>query len=114
MAAKGSRSTPEKYQLRLYVAENTSQSTVALNNLRQLCEVHLAGRYTLEVINLVKNPELARADQILAVPTLVRKMPVPIRKFIGTLADTHRVLIDFHVNPEQAALPLTGKAATGA
>ena len=81
--------------LRLYVVGDTPQSILALANLRSLCEKHLAGRYRLEVINLSENPELAKADGILAVPTLVRKMPVPIRKFIGNLSNPERLLIDF-------------------
>jgi circadian clock protein KaiB len=97
----------EKYILRLYVADNTPQSAIAYRNLKKLCKLHLAGRYSLEVIDLVKNPERAKADRILAVPTLVRKMPTPIRKFIGNLSDTARVLIDFDVQP----LSLSGKAA---
>jgi circadian clock protein KaiB len=97
-----------KYILRLYVADNTPQSAIAYRNLKKLCKLHLAGRYSLEVIDLLKNPERAKADCILAVPTLVRKMPTPIRKFIGNLADTARVLIDFDVQPSS----LPGKAAT--
>lgn len=94
----------EKYMLRLYVADNTPQSTIALENLQKLCEEHLAGRYHLEVIDLLKNPERAQADQILAVPTLVRRLPSPIRKFIGTLSDTTRVLIDFDLPVHEAAM----------
>ena len=103
--------TIKKYVLRLYIADNTPQSAIAYRNLRKLCEQHLAGQYSLEVIDLMKSPELAKADQILAVPTLVRKMPVPIRKFIGTLTDTARVLVDFEVLPPAALAPSTGKVA---
>ena len=111
MAAKALR--PEvTYVLRLYVADNTPQSAIAYRNLKKLCELHLAGRYSLEVIDLVKNPARAKADHILAVPTLVRKMPTPIRKFIGNLAHTARVLIDFDVQPLSAAPSQPGKAAT--
>lgn len=109
MAAKASRKEP-KYVLRLYVADKTLQSAIAYRNLEKLCKLHLVGRYSLEVIDLVKNPERAKADQILAVPTLVRKMPRPIRKFIGNLADTARVLIDFDVQPP----PVPRKAALNA
>ncbi len=98
---------PEKYILRLYVANNTAQSAIAYRNLKKLCQLHLAGRYSLEVIDLVKNPQRAKADCIIAVPTLVRKLPTPIRKFIGNLSDTARVLIDFDVQPRS----LPGKAA---
>jgi circadian clock protein KaiB len=103
MATKAKRSE-EKYMLRLYVADSTPQSAIALVNLRRLCEEHLVGRYHLEVINLREKPELARIDQILATPTLVRKLPNPIRKFIGTLSDTTRVLIDFDLPIHQKAL----------
>lgn len=111
MAAKALRGE-DKYVLRLYVADNTPQSAIAYRNLKQLCKLHLAGRYSLEVIDLVKSPERAKADRILVVPTLVRKMPTPIRKFIGTLTDTARVLIDFDVHPPSLAPSRPGKAAT--
>ena len=111
MAAKALRAE-DKYVLRLYVSDNTPQSAVAYGNLKKLCQLHLAGRYTLEVIDLVKNPERAMADRILAVPTLVRKLPVPIRKFIGNLADPERVLIDFDVQPPSLATSQSRKAAT--
>lgn len=98
--------------MRLYIADNTPQSAMAYRNLKKLCNAHLAGQYSLEVIDLMKHPELARDDQILAVPTLVRKMPRPIRKFIGTLTDTARVLIDFDIIPPLAVGSNGGKAAT--
>ena len=103
----------KKYVLRLYIANNTPQSAIAYRNLKRLCSLHLAGQYSLEVIDLMQHPELARDDQILAVPTLVRKMPVPIRKFIGTLSDTARVLVDFEILPP-AVKPFTGKLAKDA
>ncbi len=91
------------FSLRLYVIGDTPQSALALGNLRALCDKHLAGRYRLEVVNLSDNPELAKADGILAVPTLVRKLPVPIRKFIGNLSNPERLLVDFDfVSPEAA------------
>ncbi len=83
----------EKWELRLYVAGQTSRSVAALSNLQRICEEHLAGQYLIEVIDLLKNPQLARGDQILAVPTLVRKLPVPVRKIIGDLSNTERVLV---------------------
>jgi circadian clock protein KaiB len=83
----------ERWDLRLYVAGPTPKSVAAFRNLEQLCEQHLAGRYRIEVIDLRKNPELAQRDQILAVPTLVRKLPSPIRKIIGSLAQTERVVV---------------------
>ena len=110
MAAK-TAAVDEKYVLRLYVVDNTPQSALAFRNLQTLCREHLAGRYRLDVIDLAKNHELAKADGILAVPTLVRKMPVPIRKFIGSLADTARVLVEFDLVPNATEPPLTGKVA---
>jgi circadian clock protein KaiB len=80
------------WELRLYVAGSTAKSLSAFRNIEQLCEEHLAGHYNIEVIDLMKNPQLAQSDQILAVPTLVRKRPVPTRKIIGTLSNTERVL----------------------
>ena len=90
--------TPE-WQLRLYVAGRTAKSNAALENLKQLCETHLAGRYDIEVIDLLVNPRLAAGDQILAVPTLVRKFPAPIRKIIGDLSNEARVLVGLDVQP---------------
>jgi len=81
------------WQLRLYVAGQTPKSLTAFSNLKQICETHLSGRYTIEVIDLVEHPQLSRGDQILAIPTLVRKLPMPVRKIIGDLSDTERVLV---------------------
>lgn len=86
-------SKPPKWQLRLYVAGQTARSVAALSNLRRICEEHLAGEYELEVVDVVKNPKLARGDQILALPTLVRKLPPPMKKIIGDLSNTERVII---------------------
>ena len=80
------------WELRLYVAGPTPKSTAAFRNIEQICKDHLAGLFHIEVIDLMKHPHLAQSDQILAVPTLVRKQPTPIRKIIGTLTDTDRVL----------------------
>ena len=88
-----------EWQLRLYVAGQTPRSAAALENLKRLCETHLAGRYTIEVIDLLVNPRLAAGDQILAVPTLVRKFPEPIRKIIGDLSNEERVLVGLDVQP---------------
>lgn len=88
-----------EWQLRLYVAGKTVKSVAALNNLKQLCETHLAGRYDIEIIDLLENPQLAAGDQILAVPTLVRKFPQPIRKIIGDLSNQERVLVGLDVQP---------------
>jgi circadian clock protein KaiB len=80
-------------KLRLYVAGQTPKSLAALSNLKQICAEHLDGKYELEVIDLIKNPQLAQGDQILAIPTLVRNLPVPIRKIIGDLSNVNRVLV---------------------
>lgn len=87
------------YNLRLYVAGQTAKSLAALTNLRRICEEHLAGRYTIEVIDLLLQPQLAAGDQILAVPTLVRHLPPPMRRIIGTLSDTERVLVGLDLRP---------------
>jgi len=92
------RSVPE-WQLRLYVAGTTARSAAALENLKKLCETHLAGRYSIEIVDLLVNPQLAAGDQILAVPTLVRKFPEPIRKIIGDLSNEERVLVGLDVQP---------------
>ncbi|HEX8226654.1 MAG TPA: circadian clock protein KaiB [Candidatus Saccharimonadales bacterium] len=83
----------EEYQLRLYVAGQTPKSVLALQNLRRYCEEHLKGQYTIEVIDLLENPQLAEGDQILAIPTLVRRFPSPIRKIIGDLSNEDKVLV---------------------
>ncbi len=89
----------EVFQLRLYVAGQTPKSLQAFANLKKLCEEHLQGRYTIEVIDLLENPQLAEGDQILAIPTLVRKLPPPIKKIIGDLSETERVLIGLDLRP---------------
>ena len=89
----------EKYDLRLYVAGNNHKSSAALANLKRICTDHLGGAYRIKVIDLLKNPALARGDQILAIPTLVRRLPAPIRKIIGDLSDTERVLVGLDVKP---------------
>ena len=88
-----------EWQLRLYIAGQTAKSMAALENLKRVCETHLAGRYSIEVVDLLVNPRLAAGDQILAVPTLVRKFPEPIRKIIGDLSDEERVLVGLDVQP---------------
>ena len=93
--------TTEVWNLRLYVAGQTAKSVAAFGNLKRICEEHLAGQYTIEVVDLIKNPQLARGDQILAVPTLVRKLPVPVRKIIGDLSDTERVLVGLDLRPRK-------------
>ena len=91
-----------EWQLRLYVAGRTAKSEAALANLKMICENHLAGRYSIEVIDLLVNPQLAAGDQILAVPTLVRKFPEPIRKIIGDLSNKERVLVGLNLLPVAA------------
>ncbi len=83
----------ESWNLRLYVAGQTPRSLTAFSNLKKLCEEHLAGRYEIEVVDLVKNPHLAQNDQIVALPTLVRKLPEPIKRVIGDLSNTERVMV---------------------
>jgi circadian clock protein KaiB len=85
------------YDLRLYVAGQTPKSVAALANLKRFCEEHLAGKYKIEVVDLVENPKLARSDQILAIPTLVRRLPEPIRKIIGDLSNSERVLVGLEI-----------------
>lgn len=84
---------PERYELRLYVAGQTPKSLAAFANLREICEEHLKGQYSIEVIDLQKNPRLAAGDQIVAIPTLIRKLPPPMKKIIGDLSNTERVLV---------------------
>ena len=87
-------SSPAKtWQLRLYVAGQTSRAVAAFDNLKKICEEHLSGVYSIEVVDLLKNPQLARGDQIVALPTLVRKLPPPIKKIIGDLSNEERVLV---------------------
>ncbi|MBH8558100.1 circadian clock KaiB family protein [Hymenobacter negativus] len=89
----------EMWELRLYVAGQTPKSVTALANLKKYCEQHLKGRYKIEVVDLLVNPQLAEGDQILAIPTLVRKVPEPIRKIIGDLSNEERVLVGLDVRP---------------
>lgn len=102
--ASGSQESPgtpqsEFWELRLYVAGQTAKSVEAFATLKKICEEHLAGKYDIEIIDLLKNPQLARNDQIIAVPTLVRKLPMPIRKIIGDLSRTERVLVGLDLRP---------------
>ncbi len=88
-----------QWNLRLYVAGQTPRSLAAFANLKQICEEHLAGRYHIEVVDLLENPTLGRGDQILAIPTLVRKLPEPVKKIIGDLSNTERVLVGLDLRP---------------
>jgi len=89
-----------RWELKLYVAGQTAKSLQAFANLKRICEEHLAGEYQIEVIDLLKNPQLAKGDQILALPTLVRKLPEPVRKIIGDLSNAERVLVGLDLRPQ--------------
>jgi circadian clock protein KaiB len=89
--------TEELWNLRLYVAGQTPKSVTAFANLKKICEEHLAGKYCIEVIDLLKNPQLAKGDQIIAIPTLVRKLPEPLKRIIGDLANTECVLVGLDI-----------------
>jgi circadian clock protein KaiB len=99
---KPSSRAPVQWDLRLYVAGRTTRSAIALENLERICETHLKGEYRIEVIDVLKNPQLARGDQILALPTLVRKLPEPMKKIIGDLSHEERVLIGLDLRPARA------------
>jgi circadian clock protein KaiB len=88
-----------KWELRLYVAGRTQKSVAAINNLNKLCEEHLKGKYVIEVIDLLVHPQLAEGDQIFAIPTLVKKVPEPIRKIIGDLSNEEKVLVGLNIRP---------------
>jgi circadian clock protein KaiB len=98
-ALRSIQSAPKVWELRLYVAGQTPKCLAAFANLKRLCEAHLAGAYRIEVVDLLKNPKLAQGDQILAIPTLVRKLPEPMKKIIGDLSNTERVLIGLDLRP---------------
>ena len=98
-----SKTNPEFFDLRLYIAGQTARSLAALANLQRICDEHLEGRYRLEVIDLLERPQLARGDQIFALPTLVRKLPEPIRKLVGDLSDTERALVGLDLRPRAAS-----------
>jgi len=90
--------TEEFWQLRLHVAGKTGRSRKAIENLYNVCEEHLAGRYSIEVIDLLEHPEIARREQIIAIPTIIRQLPPPIRKIIGDLSDTEKILVGLEVH----------------
>jgi circadian clock protein KaiB len=94
-------SKEKKYVLRLYVAGATPRSTEAIFNIKKICEEHLKGRYELEVIDIYQQPVLARGEQIIAAPTLVKNLPPPLRKFIGTMADVDRILVGLDLKPRE-------------
>lgn len=100
-AADATLKAAERWELRLYTAGQTPRSLAAFANLKKICETHLRGRYRLEVIDLLVNPELARADQIIAIPTLVRKLPPPVKRIIGDLSNTERTLVGMQIVPRR-------------
>jgi|SRR6478672_1908164 circadian clock protein KaiB len=89
----------DQWELRLYTAGQTPKSVLAFKNLKRICEEHMPGRYHIEVVDLMQNPRLAKEDQIVAIPTLVRKLPEPLRKIIGDLSDTERTLVGLQLRP---------------
>ncbi len=92
---------PRSWELRLYVAGQTPRCVDAFANLKRICEKHLAGRYRIEVVDLIRNTELAQGDQVVAIPTLVRKLPPPVRRIIGDLSNAERVLVGLDLRPAQ-------------
>ena len=100
--SKTTKASPGAWELRLYIAGRTPKSVAAFRNIEQLCEKHLTGLYHIEVIDLMKNPQLAQTDQIVAVPTLVRNRPSPTRKIIGTLSNSERVLGALEIGQKEA------------
>ena len=96
---KVSKGRVAKWRLRLYVAGNTPNSIAAFANLKEICENHMGGKYEIEVIDLLRNPQLAAGDQIIAVPTLVRRLPHPVKKIIGDLSNRERVLVGLELKP---------------
>lgn len=101
------RIVPKKklWELRLYVAGQTEKSVLALINLKKICENHLEGKYSIEVIDLMRQPQLAKGDQIVATPTLVKKLPTPVKRIIGDLSDTERVLVGLNLKPIAKVMP---------
>jgi circadian clock protein KaiB len=95
------QASEEKWNLRLYTAGQSPKSLAALENLKRVCEEHLAGRYSIEVVDLLKNPRLAKDDQIVAIPTLVRKLPEPLRRMVGDLSNTERTLVGLQLRPKK-------------
>jgi circadian clock protein KaiB len=101
MSPQNGSSAVENWELRLYTAGQSPKSLAALANLKRVCDEHLAGRYHIEVIDLLKNPRLAKDDQIVAIPTLVRKLPEPLRRIVGDLSDTERTLVGLQLRPRK-------------
>ena len=105
-----SKGSDEKYCLRLYVTGNTPKSNLAITNIKRICEEHLQGRYSLEVVDIYQQPVLAKGEQIIAAPTLIKKLPLPLRKFIGDMTNTERILLGLDLRPAKKAGEANGKA----
>jgi circadian clock protein KaiB len=105
VAAGGTSAETESWQLRLYVAGQSPKSIAAYANLKRFCEEHLAGRYQIELIDLLKQPQLAAGDQIVAIPTLVRRLPEPLRRIVGDLSSTERTLVGLQLRPSTPHVP---------
>lgn len=101
LSADGAEDPNDVWDLRLYIAGQTAKSKAAFENLKKICEEHLPGKYRIEVIDLVEQPQLAKGDQIVAIPTLVRKLPNPMRKIIGDLSNTEKALVGLQLRPRQ-------------
>jgi circadian clock protein KaiB len=108
--SREARQATQLFELRLYVAGQTAKSLTALANLKRICDQHMPNRYRVEVIDLMKNPQLAQGDQILAIPTLVRRVPEPLRKIIGDLSNTERVLVGLDIREAGAPAKAQAKA----
>jgi circadian clock protein KaiB len=102
ISASGAKPDANRWELRLYVAGKTAKSVAALENLKRICEHHLPGQYQIEVVDLLVHPQLAKGDQIVAIPTLVRKLPQPIRKVIGDLSNVDRALVGLQLRPAKS------------
>lgn len=102
LSASGAALDPNRWELRLYVAGKTAKSVAALENLKKICEEHLQGKYQIEVVDLLEHPQLAKGDQIVAIPTLVRKLPQPIRKVVGDLSNSDRALVGLQLRSVKA------------
>jgi len=107
--AAATRAGEEKYCLRLYVTGTTPKSNRAITNIKKICEEHLQGRYTLEVIDIYQQPVLARGEQIIAAPTLIKRLPLPLRKFIGDMANVERILLGLDLRPNKKHVEANGK-----
>ncbi len=101
LAKKAKESVKQRYLLRLYVAGITPKSTAAISNITQICEENLRGRYHLEIIDIYQQPSLAKGEQIIAAPTLIKKLPLPLRRFIGDMADKEKILVGLDLKPDQ-------------